>query len=44
MEARRPKSLGLEIVNILTRQLKGKLEVESKSGASFRISFPEGKE
>jgi two-component sensor histidine kinase/CheY-like chemotaxis protein len=40
------KSLGLEIVSILTRQLKGNLVVESKSGAplsgaAFRISFPE---
>jgi two-component sensor histidine kinase len=44
------KSLGLEIVNILTRQLKGSLVMESKSGAAssgppsgavFRISFPE---
>jgi len=46
IEAPRPKSLGLEIVNILTRQLKGILVVESKSGESptgalFRISFPE---
>jgi two-component sensor histidine kinase/CheY-like chemotaxis protein len=46
IEAPRPKPLGLEIVNILTRQLKGSLVVESKSGESrsgalFRISFPE---
>lgn len=41
-QPRRRKSLGLEIVNILTRQLKGNLTVESKSGAVFRISFPEG--
>ena len=40
-QAPRRKSLGLEIVNILTRQLKGSLTVESKSGAAFRISFPE---
>ncbi len=44
-EKQQRKSLGLQIVTILTRQLKGKLEVESKSGASsgavFRISFPE---
>jgi two-component sensor histidine kinase/CheY-like chemotaxis protein len=39
--ARRKKSLGLEIVNILTKQLKGTLTVESGSGATFRISFPE---
>jgi two-component sensor histidine kinase len=41
-EGRPQKSLGLEIVNTLTRQLKGSLVVESKSGAIFRISFPEG--
>ena len=40
----RRKTLGLEIVNILARQLKGNLMVESKSGASFRIQFPEGEE
>jgi two-component sensor histidine kinase len=39
-----PKSLGLEIVDILTRQLKGNLVVESKRGATFRIAFPEGEE
>jgi two-component sensor histidine kinase len=40
-ESQERKTLGLQIVTILTRQLKGKLEVESKSGAVFRISFPE---
>jgi len=37
----KPKSMGLEIVNILTRQLKGKLETSRDGGASFRLSFPE---
>jgi two-component sensor histidine kinase len=41
LETLRPKSLGLQIVTILTKQLKGRLEVESKSGAAFRISFSE---
>jgi two-component sensor histidine kinase len=36
----RPKSLGLEIVNILTHQLKGALELTSVNGTTFRISFP----
>lgn len=35
------KSLGLQIVGILTRQLKGNLEMEGSHGASFRITFPE---
>ncbi|HTS76295.1 MAG TPA: histidine kinase dimerization/phosphoacceptor domain -containing protein [Bryobacteraceae bacterium] len=41
VELRRPKSLGLEIVNILTRQLKGELVVESGAGTAFIFSFPE---
>jgi len=41
LQSRRPKSLGLEIVNILTRQLKGELAVESEHGTAFRISFPQ---
>jgi two-component sensor histidine kinase len=36
----RPKSLGLEIVNILTRQLKGSLEINRMRGTTFRITFP----
>ncbi|MBZ5604620.1 MAG: response regulator [Acidobacteriia bacterium] len=37
----RSKSLGLEIVRILTRQLKGSFEVERGNGTSFRIHFPD---
>lgn len=36
----RPKSLGLEIVAILTRQLKGTLEIERGRGALCRVTFP----
>jgi two-component sensor histidine kinase len=36
----RRKSLGLEIVNILSRQLKGTLELDRRRGAAFRVSFP----
>jgi two-component sensor histidine kinase/CheY-like chemotaxis protein len=36
----RPKSLGLEIVKILTAQLKGTLEVDRSAGTAFRITFP----
>jgi two-component sensor histidine kinase len=38
---RKPKSLGLEIVNILCRQLKGALEMVCGRGTMFRVSFPE---
>jgi two-component sensor histidine kinase/CheY-like chemotaxis protein len=34
------KSLGLRIVRILTRQLKGVLDIEHAEGALFRICFP----
>jgi two-component sensor histidine kinase len=37
----KPKSLGLEIVRTLTRQLKGIFEVDRSHGTTFRISFPE---
>ena len=36
-----PESLGLEIVNVLTRQLKGTLELDRCPGTAFRVSFPE---
>jgi two-component sensor histidine kinase len=39
--ADRPKSLGLEIVKILTRQLKGALEIDRTQGTRFRINFPQ---
>ena len=35
------KSLGLQIVQILTRQLHGELAVERGDGATFRVTFPE---
>jgi two-component sensor histidine kinase len=41
MEFSRPKSLGMQIVKILTRQLKGTFHVESRRPARFRISIPE---
>ena len=37
----KPKSLGLEIVNILTRQLKGTFELDRGRDTTFRVSFPE---
>src|SRR5579862_7633008 len=41
MNARLPKSLGLEIVKILTAQLKGELEVDRTNGTRVRITFPQ---
>jgi len=35
------KSLGLEIVKILSRQLKGACELDRSHGTTFRFSFPE---
>jgi two-component sensor histidine kinase len=37
----RPKSLGMQIVKILTRQLKGSFEVARRRPATFKILFPE---
>jgi two-component sensor histidine kinase len=37
----KPKSLGMQIVKILTRQLKGTFEVVERRPATFKISFPE---
>ena len=34
------RSLGLRIVQILTRQLKGTLDFERSGGTTFRVSFP----
>lgn len=41
VELARPKSLGMQIVKILTRQLKGTFEVACGRPARFKISFPE---
>jgi two-component sensor histidine kinase len=37
----RPNSLGMQIIKILTRQLKGSFKVSCGSPATFEISFPE---
>ncbi len=41
IEVVRPASLGMQIVQILTRQLKGTFEVACGRPAKFKISFPE---
>jgi two-component sensor histidine kinase len=42
VETQQPKSLGLQIVQILSRQLKGAFEAGSGPGGVFRVIFPEG--
>jgi two-component sensor histidine kinase len=41
VELVRPHSLGIQIIQILTRQLKGTFEVACGRPATFKISFPE---
>jgi len=36
----RTETLGLQIVNLLTRQLRGTIELRNDGGASFVIRFP----
>jgi two-component sensor histidine kinase len=38
----KPHSLGMQIIKILTRQLKGTFQVVCGNPATFEISFPEG--
>jgi two-component sensor histidine kinase/CheY-like chemotaxis protein len=42
VETQQPKSLGLQIVQILSRQLKGAFEAGSGPGGVFRVIFPKG--
>ncbi len=41
VEQVRPNSLGMQIIKILTRQLKGTFELACGRPATFKISFPE---
>jgi two-component sensor histidine kinase len=41
LDARKSKSLGLQIVEILARQLRGTWELKREAGTVFRLSFPE---
>jgi two-component sensor histidine kinase len=40
LDTRQRKSLGLEIVKILARQLRGTWELKREAGTTFRLSFP----
>jgi two-component sensor histidine kinase len=44
VEMSRPKSLGMQIVKILTKQLKGVFTIASKRPAKFQIAFPEAED
>lgn len=41
LDFRKPKTLGFELVNILTSQLDGNIELERNNGTEFRITFDE---
>jgi len=38
----RPESLGLQLVHSLTRQIKGRIELNQEEGTCFTVSFPYG--
>jgi PAS domain S-box-containing protein len=40
IDINRPGSLGLQLVSLLTRQLEGTIEVERRSGTSFKVTIP----
>lgn len=40
LDWRNLETLGLQLVITLTEQLRGRMEMENKEGASFRITFP----
>jgi len=40
IDLRKTTSLGLKLVHTLTRQLRGKIDVEGQGGAQFKIRFP----
>jgi PAS domain S-box-containing protein len=40
VDFRKAKSMGLQLINILTRQLKGEINLDRSKGALFKITFP----
>jgi two-component sensor histidine kinase len=40
LDFRNPKSLGLQLVNALTHQLGGTIELNRNRGTEFKINFP----
>ena len=39
VDLKKPKTLGLQLVNILVKQLNGRIELETNHGTSFKITF-----
>ena len=40
LDLNKPRSLGLQLVRLLTQQLQGQLEYHNNNGAAFSITFP----
>jgi len=40
LDLKQAQSLGLQLVNLLARQIKGTVEVDRSAGTTFRITFP----
>ena len=43
LDFRRTESLGLQLVDLLVKQLGGSLSLENRSGTRFTVSFPESR-
>ncbi len=39
IDIQNPETLGLELISTLTEQLGGKLEVDSRNGTKFKLTF-----
>jgi two-component sensor histidine kinase len=42
VDCRNTQSLGLELVNLLTGQINGTIDLEVEEGTTFTITFPTG--
>jgi len=40
VDLRNPTSMGLRLVNTLTQQLRGQIELKNNGWTEFRITFP----
>ena len=44
IDMKNPPGFGLSLVQMLTQQLEGQLEVQREKGTTFRIIFPSGED
>jgi two-component sensor histidine kinase len=44
IEELQEKSMGLQLISILCKQIKGKWDVNGQDGTEFKIVFPVGKD